>query len=70
MKKKNWKEVVADQKLKYHHSARARGYIRVRNNGDYYKYAGKYGRGIIVMTANLRSGRVSNRYYDITYYIA
>ena len=69
MTRKDIEKMVAEGSLRYHHSATERGYLSVKRDGEVIPYSGKFGRGYIVRTANMRTVRLSCRYYMIKYYI-
>lgn len=54
---------------KLHHSASARGYLRVKNYTPAISYEGRFGKGIIIRVPNRRTSCKSNRYYEIYYFI-
>lgn len=69
MIRKDIEKMVAEGSLRYHHSATERGYLSVKRDGEVIPYSGKFGSGYIVRTANMRTVRLSRRYYMIEYYI-
>lgn len=52
----------------YHHTARARGYIR-SGMPSLLIYSGRFGKGWALHSPNNESSRRSNNYHDISYYV-
>ncbi len=58
-------ELMSDPAYYVHHSAHRKGYESRRGNGHVERYAGKFGKGFVLVTPNWDS----TRYVNITYYI-
>lgn len=59
---------VRNGELKYHHTAKALGYVSRRTLREEYKiesYAGRFGKGYKIHTLSFDS----TRYHDISYYV-
>lgn len=63
------KELVKSGEIIQSHSAYKRGYLPVGRDQEVVEYSGKFGKGYILKTANLRTCRASTRYFYITYYV-
>lgn len=59
------KNMVAEGKIKEHHTALFRGYVSRTRGGHVLPYSGKFGKGYMVMSPNWKS----SRYSYVTYFI-